>query len=83
MPNVTVGKHYETMVQAMVESGRYASVSEVHREGLRLIEEREQTRLARLEALRQLIHEGDESGEDEPLDMASIKAEGLRLRAGR
>ncbi|WP_062234816.1 type II toxin-antitoxin system ParD family antitoxin [Aureimonas sp. N4] len=82
MANVTVGKHYENMVQRMVQSGRYASVSEVHREGLRLIEEREQAREAKLEALRTLIAEGDASGTLEPMESAAeLKAEARRQRA--
>ena len=35
----TIGQHYEGLVRQLVESGRYASASEVLREGLRLIEE--------------------------------------------
>ena len=80
MANVTLGDHYEAMVTRMVESGRYSTVSEVIRDSLRLLEDREQTRAMKLEALRAAIAEGDESGLPEPLDMVSIKAEGRRLR---
>jgi|TARA_R110000751_G_scaffold55467_1_gene118994 antitoxin ParD1/3/4 len=80
MASVTIGEHYERMLQSMVDSGRYSTVSEVIREGLRLVEEREQFRQAKLAALRQLIAEGDESGEPELLDMAAIKAEARRKR---
>lgn len=80
MASVTIGEHYEKMLQSMVDSGRYSTVSEVIREGLRLVEEREQFRQAKLAALRQLITEGDESGDPELLDMTEIKAEARRKR---
>ncbi len=46
--NVSIGDGLEGFVEAAVKSGRYASASEVVREGLRLVQERE----AKLEALR-------------------------------
>lgn len=42
-----VGTHFEAFIDAQVKSGRYASASEVLREGLRVLEDREQRRLAR------------------------------------
>ncbi|MCE7030937.1 type II toxin-antitoxin system ParD family antitoxin [Jiella avicenniae] len=80
MASVTIGEHYERMLQSMVDSGRYSTASEVIREGLRLVEEREQFRQAKLAALRQLIAEGEESGDAELLDMAEIKAAARRKR---
>ena len=49
--NVSIGKRWEEFVDSIVRDGRYGSASEVVREGLRLVEERE----ARLKALRQTI----------------------------
>lgn len=49
--NVSVGKRWETFVDEVVDSGRYGSASEVVREGLRLVEERE----AKLSALRETL----------------------------
>ncbi len=49
--NVSVGERWEGFVNRMVKAGRYGSVSEVVREGLRLVEERE----AKLAALRETL----------------------------
>ncbi|GJE61972.1 type II toxin-antitoxin system ParD family antitoxin [Methylobacterium trifolii] len=76
----TLGEHYETFVRSLVASGRYASASEVMRDGLRLVEEREQIRAVKLEALRREIQTGLESGPTEPHDMAAIKAEARKRR---
>jgi antitoxin ParD1/3/4 len=44
----TLGKHYEGFVQAQLASGRYNNASEVLRDALRLMEDRER-RLAALD----------------------------------
>ncbi|MDE2377775.1 type II toxin-antitoxin system ParD family antitoxin [Bradyrhizobium sp.] len=82
----TVGKHYETFIRSLVDSGRYATASEVMREGLRLVEEREERRKVKLEALRAVVQEGRDSGpveEIEPRELiARVKARGRdRLKA--
>lgn len=76
----TLGTHYEGFIRELLESGRYASASEVVRDGLRVLEEREQLRAAKLEALKAAINDGFASGDPEDLDMASIKTE-ARLSA--
>lgn len=76
----TLGAHFETFVKDMVRSGRYASASEVMRDGLRLMEEREKLRAAKLEALRDSVREGLTSGPRELLDMAEIKTAARRQR---
>jgi antitoxin ParD1/3/4 len=58
----SIGGHFEGFIRRQVRSGRFASASEVVREGLRLMEEREAEREARLEALRTEIARGRESG---------------------
>ena len=64
----SLGKHFEAFVQRLVRSGRFASASVVVRDGLRLIEEREAEREARLEGLRTEIARGRESGPGIPAD---------------
>jgi antitoxin ParD1/3/4 len=49
--NVSIGQRWEGFVEKVVQEGRYGSASEVVREGLRLVEERE----AKLLALRATI----------------------------
>ena len=72
----TLGTRYETLMRELVESGRYASQSEVLRDGLRLLEEREEQRKVKLEALREAIRQGVESGPGIPAEEAFA-----RLRA--
>lgn len=49
--NVSIGERWEKFVEQAVKDGRYGSASEVVREGLRLVEERE----AKLVSLRQTL----------------------------
>ena len=66
----SIGKHFEELIDSLIESGRYATASEVMREGLRLVEEREERRKAKLEALRAEIQKGFDSGPAEEVDVA-------------
>lgn len=45
--SITLGEHFDTFISSQIKSGRFSSVSEVVREGLRTLEERE-TKLALL-----------------------------------
>lgn len=64
----SLGTHFENFVRRQVRSGRFASASEVVRAGLRLMEEREAERVARLEALKGEIEQGIGSGPDIPAE---------------
>ena len=59
--NVHLTAELAQLVQSKVKSGRYNSASEVIREALRLLEERDQLMELRKEAIRQKIDEGWES----------------------
>jgi antitoxin ParD1/3/4 len=50
--NVSLTPELEQFIQAKVKSGRYLSASEVVREALRLLEERDRVREAQIETFR-------------------------------
>ena len=56
--NVSIGERWEVFVENVVKSGRYNSASEVVREGLRLVEEREAKLRALCDTLNASIAEG-------------------------
>jgi antitoxin ParD1/3/4 len=56
--NVVLTKYQEKLIENLVSSGRYQNASEVLREGLRLVEQREAEDSAKLEALREAASVG-------------------------
>ena len=72
--NVSLTPDLEKYVQRKVNTGRYRSSSEVVREALRLLEERDQERAHQLTALKSEIQKGIDSGPSEPLDMSAVIA---------
>lgn len=56
--NVVLTDRQEERIDALVGSGRYQNASEVLREGLRLIEQREAEDAAKLQALRDAVKVG-------------------------
>ena len=81
--NISLTPHLEDLVKAKVESGLYNSASEVMREALRLLQERDQLREIRLGELRSEIQKGIESGPATPLDIEDIKARGRKRLAAQ
>lgn len=61
-----IGEHFEQFVKRQIESGRYASASEVVRDALRLLEEEQAQRAATLKALRADVSKGLASGKGKP-----------------
>ena len=61
--NVSLTSYLAEFVDQNVESGRFQNASEVVREGLRLLEERQREEAAKLEALRAAIQVGIDAAE--------------------
>lgn len=76
--NVSLTPQLEKLIQEKVDSGMYHSASEVIRDALRLLDERDRINQAKLDALRLEIRKGLDSGSAGDLDMAAIKAEARR-----
>jgi len=62
--SVTLGQHFDEFVTEKISEGRFQSVSEVVRAGLRKLEEDE----ARLQALRARLQAGEDSSIVEDFD---------------
>lgn len=58
---IDTGEELRGFIESLVESGSYKTNSEVVREGLRLLQEKQAA--SKLETLRRLIDEGENSGE--------------------
>ncbi len=78
--SVALGDHFERFVAGQVESGRYASASEVMRDALRLLEAKTNHREAVIAAL----IEGENSGVSERTaeDIRAAVKQELRLDGG-
>ena len=73
---VSLGEHWNSLIESLIKSGRYASVSEIMRDSLRLLEERDAN--SKLQFLRTALIEGEESGDAGELNMESIRLEAKR-----
>jgi len=56
--NVNLTEHFDRFIETGITSGRFSNASEVVREGLRLLEQREQEDKARIDWLRGAAKEG-------------------------
>lgn len=56
--NVNLTEHFHRFIESGVTSGRFSNASEVVREGLRLLEQREEEDKAKIEWLRSAAKEG-------------------------
>ena len=56
--SITLGNHFDDFIVGQVKSGRFGTASEVVRAGLRLLENNE----TKLETLRRMLDEGEQSG---------------------
>lgn len=80
--NISLPKGLEEFAKTKVQSGDYSSISEVAREGMRLLkkkDEQEQEERVRLDELKALIAVGVEqalAGHVKPFDLEAVKAKG-------
>lgn len=63
-----LGDHFEAFMTRLIEDGRYNSKSEIIRDGLRALEDREEERALKIKALREAVQAGVNSGPGIPMD---------------
>ena len=79
--NVNLTEHFDRFIETRVTSGRFSNASEVVREGLRLLEQREREDKAKLQWLRAAAKEGFDSidrGGSEFETMDDLKTTSIR-----
>lgn len=79
--SITLTPYFKELVEAKVQSGRYSDASDVLREALRLFEQHEREREARLRDLQAAIDEGLASGESRPFDIDAMLRRSHEQRA--
>ena len=75
--NVSVAAGQKKFIDSLVKTGRYVTTSEVVREGLRLLQEREYVQNLREEEIRKQVQEGIDAldrGDYLQLDREGLKA---------
>jgi len=71
--NVNLTEHFDRFIETGITSGRFSNASEVVREGLRLLEQREREDKAKLAWLRGAAKEGfDQLGRGEGMEFESM-----------
>ncbi len=86
--NVNLGPVFDQFVAAMLKTGLYQSQSEILREGLRLLKEREEIKRLRLSELRKEIALGSEQADrgelvDGAKAFAQIRRKSKRQKTAR
>lgn len=81
-PSISLSDRHRRLVDELVATGRYHGVSEVVREGLRLLEDQEVRRDRALAEIEAVVREGLASGGAGALDLDAVVAEAER-RAGQ
>lgn len=81
--NINLTPQLEEMVRQKVSSGLYTSESEVVRGALRLMDEKDQLRVAKLSQLRQEIQNALDSGPSIVWDPEDVKRAGRAKRAAK
>jgi len=80
-----LGDKFERFVDSLIKKGRYNSKSEVLREGLRLLQDRERERAEKIKELREAFRQGIESGPHIPAEevFSELKARYRKLAKER
>ena len=81
--NINFTPFFEEVIQEKVASGEYQNASEVVRDAMRLLVERDKLREAKIRDVRAAIQEGVESGDPVPFDIERIIDKGDTKRAER
>ena len=68
--SIILGEHFDKFIKSELKSGRYASASEVIRSGLRLLEVEKH----KLQAIKEALIVGEESGEPTAFDNEKFKS---------
>lgn len=72
--NVNLTHHFDRFIDARITSGRFSNASEVVREGLRLLEQRDAEDKAKLKWLRGAVRQGlDEIDGGDGIEFGSIE----------
>ena len=81
-----LGSHFESLIEELVKGGRYNNASEVVREGLRLLEDREKLRQLKVEEIRRSIEASRRGGvtlsEEEVFGPLEAKVAAMAERTG-
>lgn len=82
--HISLTEQQEQWIQTLIQSGHYASTSEVMRHAIRLLQEEAEAKQAKLLALREAVKKGAdeiERGEFSEKSVDTIIAEAKRRRA--
>ena len=74
--NINLTPQLEAMIRQKVDSGLYNSASEVVRDALRLMDEKDRLHAAKLDQLRQELQEGRHSAQPRPGTRRTLGAKG-------
>ncbi len=82
-PSIALSEQHRQLIDGLVASGRYQGVSEVVREGLRLLEDQEERRQRILAEIEKVVQEGIDSGTAGEVDFESLVMEARRRARDR
>jgi antitoxin ParD1/3/4 len=81
--NVNLTPQLEELVRSKVSSGLYTSASEVVREALRLMDEQDRFRQAKMDELKRDVRGGLASGKSMQWDVGTLKAKARTRRSSK